>query len=150
KARFPIGGRLDELGQAMNRFNKMADEIERLVERLRSTEKSRIALLQDLTHDLRTPIASLKNLLATIEKKRQSRQDNDAEIISEMLSLSQREVDYLEKLVEDLLFLAQVSEPRYRVEQDLVSLLEIVDLESENVSAGDEKRIAVQTRLDET
>ncbi len=131
KARFPIG-RMDELGQAMSRFNKMADEIERLVERLRAVEKSRMVLLQDLTHDLRTPVASLKNLLSTIEKKGAT---EDQAIRSELLSLAQREVDYFEKLVEDLLVLAQVIEPRYQSNQNLVSLLEIVEDESESVSA---------------
>src|SRR5262249_31744050 len=33
---------------------------------LREVEKSRMALLQELAHDLRTPVASLKNLLDTL------------------------------------------------------------------------------------
>jgi signal transduction histidine kinase len=143
KARFPIG-RMDELGLAMVRFNKMADEIERLVDRLHSVEKSRITLLQDLAHDLRTPIASLKNLLATIEKKSQTA---DQEIRGELLFLSRKEVEYFERLVEDLLVLAQMSEPSYQGDQHSISLLEILNEESESVFAhGDANGKTVEIR----
>jgi signal transduction histidine kinase len=132
KARFPVE-RSDEVGEAMLRFNRMAEEIERLVERLRSVEKSRITLLQDLTHDLRTPVASLKNLLVTVEKKSAT---EDQPLRLELLSLAQREVEYFERLVEDLLTLAQVSEPRYQAAQESVSVLDILDDEIETVAAA--------------
>ena len=145
KARFPIERR-DETSEAMLRFNRMADEIERLVERLRSTERSRISLLQDLTHDLRTPIASMKNLLVTVEKKTAS---EDQPLRVELLSLAQREVDYFERLVEDLLTLAQVSEPGYRPEQRRFSLLEVLEDEIAAVSGGEQesKRIEIRCEL---
>jgi K+-sensing histidine kinase KdpD len=129
KARFPTD-QTDELGLAMTRFNTMADEIERLVERIRSIEKSRMALLQDLTHDLRTPVASLKNLLATIEKKDGA---SDQAIRKELLALARKEVEYFERLVEDLLVLAQVSEPSYQSSRETVSVLELIEDEAGSV-----------------
>jgi len=131
KARIPIG-RMDELGLAMTRFNKMAEEIEHLVEQLRNVEKARIVLLQDLTHDLRTPIASLKNLLVTIEKK--NTEEDQSSIRAELLSIAQKEVDYFERLVEDLLVLAQISEPKYQAGQELISITELIDEESQSLS----------------
>jgi K+-sensing histidine kinase KdpD len=147
KARFPIA-RMDEFGLAMSRFNQMADEIERLVERLRSVEKSRMSLLQDLAHDLRTPVASLKNLLVIIEKKNAL---SDQEIRSELLSLSRREVDYFERLVEDLLVLAQVSEPSYQTDQEPVSLIDLIEEESESIfarSEPDQKKVEIKNDMD--
>ena len=44
----------------MSIFNEMAREIEGLVNKVKSDESTRISTLQELTHDLRTPIASLK------------------------------------------------------------------------------------------
>ena len=143
KARFPIR-RMDEFGQAMVRFNKMADEIERLVERLHRVERSRVSLLQDLAHDLRTPIASMKNLLVTIEKKNQ---EVDQKVRQELIFLSRREAEYFERLVEDLLTLAQMSEPSYQGDQKTVSLVQIMDEASESVFGhGDvnEKRFEIK------
>lgn len=146
KARFPIT-RMDEMGQAMSRFNKMADEIERLVERLRGAERSRMSLLQDLTHDLRTPVASMQNLLSTIRK---GGDKMDPALRLELLSLSQRETDYIERLVEDLLTLAQVSEPRYQAGQEAVSVHDLLQDEAAHLSKhGSGKSIEVKTRLPE-
>jgi signal transduction histidine kinase len=123
KARFPID-RMDEIGQTMVRFNRMADEIERLVERLKTTEQARMQLLQELGHDLRTPVASLKNMLETLATKGPSL---DPKVGRELMDLSRSEVDYFERLIEDLLVLAQIGEPNYtcvRKPTDLSSLVE--------------------------
>jgi signal transduction histidine kinase len=131
KARFPIK-KMDEIGKAMSRFNLMADEIERLVEQLKQVESSRMKLLQELAHDLRTPVASLKNLLETVLIKGSNMAPTLRE---ELLSLSLKEVDYFERLVEDLLVLAQVSEPRYHDDRKFILLDEILDDEAETTAA---------------
>ncbi len=128
KARFPIG-RKDEFGQAMMRFNTMADEIENLVEHLKRIELARTTLLQELAHDLRTPIASLKNLLETLQTKKEKL---DSSTHSELTSLSLREVDYFERLVEDLLLVAQVSEHKYQRRQEPLLLNDMIETESED------------------
>lgn len=131
KARFPITS-VDEIGQAMQRFNRMADEIEHLVENTRRVERARNTLVQELAHDLRTPIASLKNLLETLT----SRQDSLTPALrDEFSALAMKEVDYFARLIEDLLFLAQVSEPRYRKSLIQVDLLEVLRDEIETISA---------------
>ena len=127
KARFPIKKR-DEFGAAMTRFNQMACEIELLVERLVNTEKSRMKLLQELAHDLRTPVASLKNLLETLQTRESSL---DPKVKTELISLSVKEVDYFERLMEDLLILAQVSEPRYHPKSGSTDLIAILIDEAE-------------------
>lgn len=131
KARFPIT-RLDEVGLFMRKFNQMADEIERLVERLKTTELRRTRLLQELAHDLRTPVASLKTFVETLEQRAESLKPEHR---SELTSLSLKEIDYLERLVEDLLFLARVTEPSYLTQMAEVSLVEIVDEELNRMAA---------------
>lgn len=134
KARFPIR-RTDEIGRAMMRFNTMADEIERLVEQVRQIERSRMTLLQDLAHDLRTPVASLRTLIETLNIQREKL---PADTQEEILRLAQAEVGYFEKLVEDLLFLARVGEPRYQVGHDRVDLARLIREEGTNANSRSE------------
>ena len=122
-ARFPTT-RLDEVGHMMTLFNRMADEIQRLVEQLKLNESSRLQLLQELTHDLRTPVASLRNLIETLRFEDQRLQ---AKAKAELMDLAYRETEYLTRLVEDLLFLALVLEPKYKAETGEVHLHNIVE-----------------------
>lgn len=123
KARFPIRSG-DEIGSAMARFNRMAEEIEQLVVRLQAAETSRNFLLQELTHDLRTPVAALRSLLDTIFTETQMK-----EPIRELADLAGKEIDYVSRLVEDLLLLSQVSEPKYKPASRPLDLLELLQEE---------------------
>ena len=131
KVRFPIK-RMDEVGHLMTEFNKMADEIERLVERIKSTELARMKLLQELAHDLRTPVASMKSLLETLSLRRE---ELEPKMREELMSLSLREIEYFERLVEDLLFLAQVTEPKYQANKTVTSISDLIEEELEACAA---------------
>lgn len=138
KARFPVS-RKDDIGNAKMRFNAMADEIERLVERLRSAENSRNNLLQELAHDLRTPVASLGSILETVF--------SDAQMepaVAELAELARKEVDYMGHLVEDLLLLAQLSEPSYQPNRKPVDFLALLEEESDSVAIRKEGRLRVE------
>ena len=147
KARVPIS-RMDEVGQAMSRFNQMAEELERLVEHMKGVEQSRVLLLQELTHDLRTPVASLKNLLETLNT---GFSQMDEKIRREFLTLTLSEVDYFERLIEDLLILAHVSEPRYHAGREPVLLDEILEEESETIhgkSLSEKKNVSLKSEIE--
>ncbi|MBX7232216.1 MAG: HAMP domain-containing histidine kinase [Bdellovibrionales bacterium] len=128
KARFHIH-RKDEFGRAMERFNFMADEIEQLVNNLKSIDQKRTQLLQELAHDLRTPIASLKNLNETLDYKRDTLKP---EIQQELFGLARKEINYFEKLVEDLLFLAQIQEPLYPSQRPPIVLNQLIAEEADD------------------
>ena len=128
KARFPIG-RNDEIGNAKSRFNAMADEIERLVERLSSAEASRNNLLQELAHDLRTPVASLGSILETVFGEAQMSPD-----VADLAQLAEKEVDYMGHLVEDLLLLAQLSEPSYTPNRQPVDFMALLEEECDSIA----------------
>lgn len=130
KSRFPIK-RVDEVGQLMVEFNHMADEIELLVSRIKAGEEARINLLQELAHDLRTPVASLKSMLETLHMKREGL---DQRLYEELTSLSIKEIDYFARLVEDLLLLAQVTEPKYSIKKSEMDIVELIDGEIENIA----------------
>lgn len=109
KARFKIN-QVDESSQLMQKFNDMADQIEELVSNLRQTEKTRMVLLQELAHDLKTPVASLKNLQELLLYKGHLMEEDKRQHAQ---ALAVKEVHYFERLVEDLLFLSGVNDPRY-------------------------------------
>lgn len=98
---------------------------------MRNVEKSRSKLIQELAHDLRTPVASLKSLIETLNLKGKSL---SVETHKEFLELSLKEVNYFERLVEDLLFLAQVTEPKYQMQKESVILASIIEDEAEDVA----------------
>lgn len=122
KARFDIN-RKDEFGRAMLRFNTMADEIEKLVVNLKEVDQARTRLLQELAHDLRTPVASMKSLLETLQFRRA---DLAADVQMEMIDLALKETRYFERLVEELLFLAQIKEPSLQSQFPAVDLRSIL------------------------
>lgn len=115
--------RNDEVGQVMSAFNQMAEEVEKYVTQIKNSESNRIRLLQELAHDLRTPISSLKNAVTTLHQKKERMSKEQEE---EFFSLAIHEMDYFEKLVEDLLFLAKMSEPKYMIERNEFDLMELI------------------------
>ncbi len=127
KARFKIN-QVDESSLLMQKFNEMADQIEELVSNLRSTEKARMILLQELAHDLRTPVASLKNLQELLLEKGHL-MDEDKRRHAQGLAV--KEVLYFERLVEDLLFLSGVNDPRYSGNFKQLSLKQLIAQEVE-------------------
>lgn len=130
KARFPIQ-RNDEIGRIMALFNRMSDEIERLVEKTRANEQARMFILQELAHDLRTPIASLKSMLETLSEGREKIPQN---ISDELFEMSLEEVNYFDRLVEDLLLLAQVLEPEYHAPHKEVNWKALLEEEVERLN----------------
>jgi len=107
----------------------MAEEIESLVERLRAAERSRNNLLQELAHDLRTPVASLQTIHESVFSSATMAPD-----VADLADLARKEVEYMGKLVEDLLLLAQLTEPHYQPNRHPVDLLAIVEEETDSLA----------------
>ncbi len=123
KARIPIES-FDELTGLSKKFNRMAGSIEDLVGNLRETEESRRLLLEELAHDLRTPVASLKSMTEIIYNKWESLTPKKRE---EIYGLIMGETVYFEKLLDDLLFMSGLDEPRYKVDFSAHKLSIILD-----------------------
>lgn len=124
-ARFDIH-RIDRIGSLKLDFNAMADEIERLVARIQITENTRRDLLQELSHDLRTPLTSLKTSIETLVQFRGKMTVTQQQ---EMLSVAQTELIYFTHLLDDLFFIADLAEPTYRKTQETVDLVEMCEME---------------------
>jgi signal transduction histidine kinase len=135
KARFPIT-KIDEASELMLEFNEMAGEIEKLVVDLRDVDSLRRKLLQELAHDLRTPVASMKSMLESLlyQGERMNK-----EMREESLQMSLKEVDYFHHLVEDLLFLSGVHDIKYRGKFSTVDVCDIIQHEVQVISEMNKK-----------
>ncbi len=56
----------DEIGQLSTSFNKMADTIVENVEELQQVDRQRRELIANVSHDLRSPLASIQGYLETV------------------------------------------------------------------------------------
>ena len=120
----------DEFGLAMKNFNVMADEIEQLVGKLRGAESTRRVLLGELAHDIRTPLASVKNFIEIIQTKEDKL---SVEKKAEILATCQVEIEYMSRLVDDLLFLGKIEEPSYRQNDVEIDLEDIIATTAHNL-----------------
>ncbi len=134
KARFEIK-RFDEFGNLILDFNRMAQEIERLVNKLKSTELSRANLLQELGHDLRTPLTSLRTTVETL--KVHGPRLNEEERL-DLFTMMEEDIRYFTDLLEKLMMIASIDEPHYKVTREKVDISVILkqELKSRQTCAG--------------
>ncbi len=114
-------------GQLSAKAKKRAEEAERLyselqiafkqaseAEALRQSEKLKSALLDAVTHDLRTPLTSIKASVTTLlENSKEPENDEDSlklndEDFNEFLEIINEETDRLNKFIENIVGLAKI------------------------------------------
>ena len=126
----------DEIGSLGRHFNTMAERLENLVDELRRKETFQRQLIANISHDLRTPMASLRGYVETLSLNRDrlstAETDRYLEIINGNLL-------HLDKLVDHLLQLSRLDAGQARAQTEEFPLLELVDevLHRCGVFAGD-------------
>ncbi|PSQ97115.1 MAG: two-component sensor histidine kinase [Bacteroidetes bacterium SW_9_63_38] len=105
----------DEIGQLATSFNRMADTLVDTMEELRQADRMRRELVANVSHDLRSPLASIQGYLETVHMKdgdlapeerqryvktalRNTRRLND--LVSELFELSKLETKQVEPTLE--------------------------------------------------
>ena len=114
----------------------MASEIERLVKRLKDTEISRSNLLQELGHDLRTPLTSLNTAFETM------REHSDVlsfEERNELFSMIATDIRYFKDLLEKLTLIATIDGPHYKSSTEKIHLSTLLEneIQSRKVATGE-------------
>lgn len=134
KARFEIK-RFDEFGNLILDFNRMANEIERLVMRLRETEISRSNLLQELGHDLRTPLTSLSTAFETMKEHHELLTNEEK---SELFAMIGTDIRYFKDLLDKLTLVATIDGPHYKSSTEKINLTSLLEEEvlSRQIAAG--------------
>jgi two-component system sensor histidine kinase MprB len=114
----PSGG--DELGRLAGSFNAMLDALERSMNALDASVHAQRQLVADASHELRTPVTSLRT---NIEILQQQGQDMDPEDSRRLLDDVVEQIEELTLLMNDLIDLARGEEPRSDVEEVRLDLL---------------------------
>jgi signal transduction histidine kinase len=130
KARFEVR-RFDEFGNLLGDFNRMAEQIERLVNRVSETESSRSQLLQELGHDLRTPLTSLSTSIETFSVHDKNLEESDRQELFQMMT---SDIHYFKELLEKLTIVATIEDPHYKSSTEIIHLDALLDAEVKNRS----------------
>ncbi len=110
------------------------------VTRLRSIEKMRSDFVANVSHEMRTPLTTLRGYTETILHEELSREQ-----LLEFLSIIDREVTRLSSLVDDLLGLARIENEKDFVEKETVALNQLIDEALGRVeSLRDEKGLKIE------
>ncbi|MBK9038005.1 MAG: hypothetical protein IPL83_02400 [Bdellovibrionales bacterium] len=114
--------KFDEFGGLLGEFNQMADKIQHLVQQVHHTEQTRKNLLQELGHDLRTPLSALRTASETLKLHNSAL--NEQERI-DLLNMIEQETIYFGELLENLLEVASLDEPQFNANSTCIDLAKI-------------------------
>ena len=121
KTRVPVGGR-DEVASLAVTFNKMAEHLQASDQKQRELESLRRDLIAWVSHDLQTPLTSMRAILEALSDG----VVDDPETIKRYLNIAQRDVRSLSGLIDDLFQMAQLDAggfPLHRAEASLSDLI---------------------------
>jgi len=114
----------DEIGTLGRNFNSMAGRIESMVEKLRQNEQFQRQLIANVSHDLRTPMASMRGYVETLlmdgGKVDGTQQERYLKIINGNL-------DHLDRLVEHMLVLSRFDSGQTNFQMESFPITELAD-----------------------
>ena len=91
---------------------------------LRALDQMKSTFLQAVSHDLRTPLASVLGIAITLQRRHQDLEAGDAADLLQRLSNSARKMD---RLLSDLLDLDRLAQPTVTPQRECVDLGELVE-----------------------
>jgi len=141
-ARIPVGSK-GELSLMSETFNSMAEKIQSNIEELKSVEKLRRELIANVSHDLRSPIASIQGFTETILLKKDTLPE---EQLVKYLNIISQNTNNLSKLVNDLFELSKLEANPEQLEPEPLQIAELVqDITDKFRIIAKEKNISINT-----
>jgi len=113
----------DEIDRLTLSINMMAERIARQVQRLQDTDRQRRELVANVSHDLRTPLASLQGYLETLHLKGETLGRSER---IHYIGVAHRHCRHLGRLVEELFDLARLEANEVQPVVEPFSLPELV------------------------
>lgn len=103
ETRLAVAGH-DELAAFARRFNWMAESLQQLDAKKRAVEQTRRDLIAGVSHDLRTPLTSIRAMLEAVQDGVVA----DEDTVNRYINTSLTEINNLSHLIDDLFQLAQI------------------------------------------
>jgi signal transduction histidine kinase len=113
----------DEIGVLGETFHRMEERILYQIQRLRQTDELRRELIANVSHDLRTPLASIGGYLETLSLKDDTLSAEDRR---RYLEIATRQSERLGRLVEELFELARLESKEMQVLAEPFPIAELV------------------------
>lgn len=141
------GRKGDEIDQLGSTFLHMSDRIIKQVKLLKHNDNSRRELIANVSHDLRTPLASLQGYLETLLLKNESlSEDETLEYIQTAYNNSKR----LQKLISELFELASLENNDATIHFESFSMSELAhDVSQKFKLKAKSKGITLETKIPE-
>ena len=136
----------DEIDRLSTTFREMAIRIETQMTELRASDQMRRELVANVSHDLRTPLATLQGYIETllIKENQYSVQER-----RHYLEIAIRHCRRLNTLVGELLELARLESARMELSPEPFNLMELLqDIVQKFTLTAEEKQIRLITRFD--
>lgn len=134
-ARVAAGSR-DEIGKLSLEFNRMVEQLEWAREERGRLEASRRGLIAAVSHDLRTPLASMRAMIEAINDGVVS----EPETVSRYLNTIQNETQHLSTLIDDLFELSQIDAGVLKLHIEPTSLEDLVSDALESMKAQAQRK----------
>ena len=121
KTRVPVNGR-DEVAALAETFNQMAEQLQAADRKKRELENLRRDLIAWVSHDLHTPLTSMRAILEALSDG----VVEDPETVKRYLHTAQRDVHSLSSLIDDLFQMAQLDAGGFPLSRAKASLGDLV------------------------
>lgn len=112
----------DELSELSTCFNSMAETLVQNMEEIKNADKMRRELVANVSHDLRSPLASIQGYLETIEIKGE---EIEREELKEYMRTVLGNTQKLNRMIDDLFELTKLDTDNIRPELELISMAEL-------------------------
>ncbi|MDH3647768.1 MAG: ATP-binding protein [Gammaproteobacteria bacterium] len=119
----PVRRRRDEIGQLGAAFAAMANKIYEQFEGLNETDRLRRELVSNVSHDLRTPLASMHGYVETLLIKNDILSTHERK---RYLEIARKHTQHLTRLVEDLFELSKLDSASVHPSLEYFSLAELL------------------------
>ncbi len=137
----------DELKELAQAFNAMAARLEQKIATQKDVEQARRQLIATVSHDLRTPLASMRAIVESINDGIVS----DQETTRRYMQTLQHEIEYQSKLIDDLFELSQIDAGLLKLKVGPASIQDLVSDALQGLSAqADEKHVRVTGHVPES